>query len=137
MDENLEVEELSTEEKKKAINLQDLVYVKKYIDGRHYSKDETEAVIDTKVATAKEEMDTAIDAAIEASSKSYTKEESDELYYRRTNRVEKAYYSMYVQNGGTDGGIGISVHVLSEADYDWRAENNGAYDGTLYFCTEE
>lgn len=140
MDENLEVEELSTEDKKKAINLQDLVYVKKYIDGRHYSKDETEASIDAKINVAKEEMGTEIDAAIEASSKSYTKTESDELYYKKTDKVnnaENAYVTDYIKNQGSEGGRQLRVTVTTQENYEWRLENNDVYSSHLYFCTEE
>ena len=83
IDENLEVEELSTEDKKKAINLQDLIYVKEYIKNRHYSKAETDEIIDDMTS----DMDVRINSAVQASTKSYTKEESDERYLKKSDEA--------------------------------------------------
>ena len=77
------VEELSTEDKKKAINLQDLKYVKAYIDQNHYKKRET---------------DEQIAAAIEASDKSYTKTEADATFYKRTDTVANAVNAVNAEN---------------------------------------
>ena len=105
IDENLEVEELSTEDKKKAINLQDLVYVKKYIDDRHYSKSETDSKIETEINTAKEEINKDVNAAIEASNKSYSKEESDDRYYKKTDTVANANIAQYASSDTSKGTI--------------------------------
>lgn len=59
---NEEVKELSTEEKKKAINLQDLIYVKKYIDDKN--KEEAtarDAAIEGAVHTATTSLSNMID----------------------------------------------------------------------------
>lgn len=98
INENLEVEELSNEDKKKAINLQDLKYIKKYIDDRHYSKDDVDnklgpivkEEIDTTINNLREEITEDINTAIEASNKSYTKEETDAKYYQKTDTVANA-----------------------------------------------
>lgn len=118
MDENLEVEELSTEDKKKAINLQDLVYVKKYIDGKFYLKPEADAKIDSVVSAAieavKEEMRDDIDAAIEASSKSYTKEESDDLFLKKEDTSSLSVKAQSILDANSNSYKKISVVTADE-----------------------
>lgn len=61
---------LTTEQKKKAINLQDLIYIKKYIDGR-------EADINSKIASAKSEV----------------KNDAETKYYKKTDTVTNSFNS--------------------------------------------
>lgn len=48
---NLIPDELSLEDQKKAINLQDLVYIKKYIDDNHYTKSDADDTFYNKLQT--------------------------------------------------------------------------------------
>ena len=135
INENLEIEELSTEDKKKAINLQDLVYVKKYIDDRHYDKIEVDKKFDELSSNtySRTETDEKINDAIEASTKSYTKEESDETFYKKTDTVDKANEAdsalmIYDQQSGTYK----KVRVIDESLYD----ESTADSNTFYFIKE-
>lgn len=137
-----QVEELSIEDKKKAINLQDLKYVKAYIDQNHYKKRET---------------DEQIAAAIEASDKSYTKTEADSKFYKKTDIIhnaahaanadnatnavnatnaDEAQYALVADRANTiydeNGASFLKVSVLSEDAYEASTKS---YD-TLYFIKE-
>ena len=83
LNENLNVEELSTEDKKKAINLQDLIYVKKYIDNNHYSKAETDDMLQSTV-------EAEVAAKTYGKSEIYTKTETDNTFYKKTDDVNNA-----------------------------------------------
>lgn len=91
LNENLEIEELSNEDKKKAINLQDLIYVKKYIDDNHYSKVETDNQLDSKVeAKVESELETAVAAKITENNKNYyTKKDIDDNHYTKAEADTK------------------------------------------------
>lgn len=82
-DENLTPEELPMEDKKKAINLQDLVYVKKYIDESMDKK--LEAEIPGMVA---DEMNEGY----------YTQAETDATFYKRTDTVANANHATSADN---------------------------------------
>ena len=73
--------ELTTEEKKKAVNYQDLKYVKKYIDDNHYKKEEVIATIESTVS---EEVDKAVDETC------YTRGDADNTFYKKTDAVTNA-----------------------------------------------
>lgn len=121
-------EELTIEERKKAINLQDLVYVKKYIDDRHYSKAETEAAIDA----AKEELNADIAEAIEASTKSYTKGESDDLFYKKTDTVANATDATYALYASADTSKGTIEERLTNMGFEQgSASLSGSGLGTV------
>lgn len=123
-------EELTIEERKKAINLQDLVYVKKYIDGRHYSKAETEAKIDEKLDDAKDEIGTQIDAAIEASSKSYTKEESDDLFLKKADTSTLSVRAQSLLD--TKNNEYKKIAIVTAEEYNRGPANSS----TIYFVKE-
>lgn len=82
-DENLTTEELPIEDQKKAINLQDLVYVKKYIDESMDKK--LEAEIPGMVA---DEMNEGY----------YTQAETDATFYKRTDTVANANHATSADN---------------------------------------
>lgn len=122
MDETLEIEELSTEDKKKAINLQDLIYVKKYIDDRHYSKADVDTKIVNDVATettkkvteAKEEFAETYYNKKQIDDNNYTKTQADQTFYKRTDTVANATnavnatnstYAEYASNDTSKGTI--------------------------------
>lgn len=137
-------EELTTEQKKKAVNLQDLVYVKKYIEDNYYNKQEirqnndqligslnnvtngmydqiydryTKEETDTKLATLESEMTTQINEAVENSTKSYTKEESDGLYYKKTDTVQNARNASYASEAN-------SISLGSEPEFSFTNFDN-------------
>lgn len=98
-----EAEELPMEDKKKAINLQDLVYVKKYIDDNHYDCEEVDALLKNKVVEEvaaevreitypKEEIynKTETYSKTEIDENHYTKEATDETFYKKNETVDKA-----------------------------------------------
>ena len=133
INENLEIEELSTEDKKKAINLQDLVYVKKYIDDRHYDKVETEEKLAEASAKSytKEETDNKIaEASAEVSAKSYTKEETDETFYKKTDTVENANNAIKIYD--QESKSFLNVRVVDEATYEASTKDSA----TIYFVKE-
>lgn len=94
-DENLTPEELPMEDKKKAINLQDLVYVKKYIDDNYYDKTYIDANIDNKVDTAIK--DNCYTKA-EIDENHYTNTETDQTFYKKTDTVDEAAHAEVATN---------------------------------------
>lgn len=137
-------EELTNEQKKKAVNLQDLVYVKQYIKDNYYNKQEirqnndqligslnnvtngmydqianryTKEETDTKLATLEAEMTTQINEAVENSTKSYTKEESDGLYYKKTDTVQNARNASYAYEAN-------SINLGSEPEFSFTNFDN-------------
>lgn len=87
LNEETEAEELPIEDKKKAINLQDLVYVKKYIDDYYYNKEETEALLDETVA---DKVQTAVEDTCYTKEETYNKTVADVTFYKKTDTVDKA-----------------------------------------------
>lgn len=91
-DEITPVEELPLEDQKKAINLQDLLYIKQYIDMNHYDKDETDAMLDSKVA---EEVEADVNSKME---NYYNITESDNTFYKKTDTVTNATNAVNATN---------------------------------------
>ena len=103
----LDSEELPLEDQKKAINLQDLIYIKKYIDDNHYDIEETDAMLKSAatnavkdVAYTKSEIDanhynkTEINnkhyTKTEIDNNNYTKTQADNTFYKKTETVNRA-----------------------------------------------
>lgn len=98
MSENENLEELSLEDQKKAINLQDLIYIKKYIDDNHYDKPETDAMLQTAATNAvknlaytKTEIDDTRYTKTEIDKRHYTKTEIDNNHYTKT-QTDNTFY---------------------------------------------
>lgn len=123
-DEITPVEELPVEDQKKAINLQDLVYVKKYIDDYHYDKEETDAMIDSKVAEAVEDKvnDTCYNKdETYNKSETYSKTETDETFYKKTDTVDNATKVQNV-NFSDDNVAKIGDYIISKKKLIWNSD---------------
>ena len=126
-DENLTPEELPIEDQKKAINLQDLIYVKKYIDDNHYDKAETETLISSAVVSetetivkencyTKSEIDENHYTKTEIDENHYNRTETDETFYKRTDTVDNATNAV-LKADGTFGGFTLDENgVLKFGD---------------------
>lgn len=97
--ENLINDELPLEDQKKAINLQDLIYIKKYIDDNHYDITEIDNMLPSAALKAVQDVSytkTEIDATRytknEIDSRHYTKSEIDTKHYTKT-QADDTFYS--------------------------------------------
>lgn len=119
-------EELSMEDQKKAINLQDLVYIKKYIDDNHYDKNETDTILETSITTkvesevatkvadtcySKDEIDANHYTKTEIDNSRYTKTETDETFYKRTDEVANAAFATSALSAETAGSCDRAVYA--------------------------
>lgn len=108
-DENLTPEELPMEDKKKAINLQDLVYVKKYINESMNKK--LEAEIPGMVA---DEMNEGY----------YTQAETDATFYKKTDVVANASHAVNADNATN------AVNAVNATNANYAENANEAINAT-------
>ena len=108
-DEITPVEELPLEDQKKAINLQDLAYVKQYIDMNHYDKNETDAMVASEIALqvgakvaettySKTEVDANHYTKKQIDDNHYTKIQTNETFYKKTDTVTNAINATHSVN---------------------------------------
>lgn len=130
------VEELSLEDQKKALNLQDLVYIKKYIDDNHYSKEETDSMmssmVDSEVDSTiaentynKSEIDANHYTKTEIDTNYYTKSQLDANYYTKTDADETFYNKAEMVNRAS---------VAEKIIYTTVAPTTSPSEGTLVIC---
>lgn len=83
-------DEITTEQRKKAVNLEDLVFVRQYIDGR-FDNEVQDMVDDTVPPAVKTELETAM-------ADYYNKTETDEIFYKRSDTVDNAVNAEHAAN---------------------------------------
>lgn len=133
-------EELPVEEQK-AVNHQDLIYIKKYLNDHHYDMAETEAIMSSMVKAA---------VAREIAENTYTKNQIDDKFYTK-NQIDANHYTKtkidtnhYTKTDACENfcertDTAVRAYVAEKMAYTTVAPTASPEEGTLIICvlTEE